>query len=236
MRRKFDRAVSGREVRSFPTELRAEGEAGARKIVGHAAVFNSLSEPMWGFREVVRPGAFTKTLGEGADVRAYWNHDRNIILGRRSSETLELSEDSDGLAMTITPPDTQTVRDLVLVPMERRDVREASFGFRVVKDAQTVERGENVRELLEVALFDVSPVSEPAYPAASIDMRSLDLSEELTEAYLEAFLAQLKLRGLTPAEISARFVPTGKEAPPPAQGGRGLGSLSRSLDLESVSV
>ena len=102
-----------REVRIIPldVELRAgEGEA-AGKLVGHAAVFDqwsTISEPWFGdlYEEQVAPGAFSKTIKEG-DIRALWNHDPNIVLGRVKAGTLELREDETGLATTITPPDNE---------------------------------------------------------------------------------------------------------------------------------
>ena len=82
------------ERRCFPvSEFRAiEDDKGLRHIVGYAAVFNSFSEEMYGFREKIAPGCFTKTIKED-DVRALWNHDSNHVLGRNKSGTLTLSED-----------------------------------------------------------------------------------------------------------------------------------------------
>jgi phage head maturation protease len=100
------RAIEHR-VLPLDSELRAgEGEQ-AGQLVGHAAVFNqwtTISE--WygdGWDESVAPGAFRKTIKE-ADIRALWNHDPNIILGRNKAGTLKLSEDETGLLTTITPP------------------------------------------------------------------------------------------------------------------------------------
>jgi len=162
------------EVRSFQLEgieVRAAEEGRSRKLVGYAAVFDQISEDLGGFREVIRRGAFRKTLQE-ADVRALWNHDENFVLGRTKSGTLRLEEDERGLKIEIDPPDTQWARDL-LVSIERGDVDQMSFAFVPVKDNWTEGRdGKPLRELLEVRLFDVSPVTWPAYPQTSIQVRS----------------------------------------------------------------
>lgn len=151
-------------------EVRASDDG--PKIEGHAAVFNSLSVPMFGFREKINEGAFTKTIQE-ADVRALFNHDPNFVLGRNRSNTLELKEDSEGLHYSIKPPDTQQARDLV-TSIERGDISQSSFGFRTVKDAWTDDSEDGiVRTLLEVRLFDVSPVTFPAYEATDSQVRSL---------------------------------------------------------------
>lgn len=158
-------------------ELRAEdGESG--KLVGYAAVFNREAEIWPGMVEVIRPGAFSDAVGRD-DVRALWNHDPNFVLGRSVAGTLDLVEDEIGLRVSITPPDTQWARDL-RESIRRRDVSQMSFTFRAVKDRwQSDESGKQTRELLEAELFDVSPVTFPAYAATTIEARSaLGLARE----------------------------------------------------------
>jgi len=151
---------------------------GPTRIEGYAAVFGTLSEDLGGFREMILPGAFTKTVQE-ADVRALWQHDPNYVLGRTRSGTLVLSEDGVGLQYTITPPDTQWARD-ALVTMKRGDVTQSSFAFRTIRDEWKTVEGALQRSLIEVALFDVSPVTYPAYPQTSAHARSrvFELSQQ----------------------------------------------------------
>lgn len=161
------------EHRAFPmtgVEIRA-GDGEPPKIVGHAAVFNSLSEDLGFFREKIAPGAFSKTIQE-ADVRALWNHDPNYVLGRTKSGTLKLAEDDKGLAVEINPPNTQWARDL-MESIRRGDVDQMSFGFQVVKEEWEGDANNPIRVLKEVRLFDVSPVTFPAYTATDVQMRSL---------------------------------------------------------------
>jgi len=152
------------------TELRAEEDGKAMRIKGHAAVFNQKSEVIFGFREIVLPGAFAKSIKKD-DVRALWNHEPNFPLGRLKSGTLRLSEDRQGLLSEIDLPDTQVGRDLY-VSIKRGDVDQMSFGFRTISDGWRKEHGETIRELVEVDLFDVSPVTYPAYPQTDISARS----------------------------------------------------------------
>lgn len=161
------------ERRAFPlTEVRIDRRQGEPvRLTGHAAVFNKLSEELWGFRERIKPGAFAKTLGN--DVRALWNHDANHVLGRTTAKTLTLREDEVGLAVEILLPDTQTGRDLA-VSIERGDVSQMSFAFRTITDRWNTENGETIRTLEEVELFDVSPVTFPAYPDTDVAVRSLE--------------------------------------------------------------
>jgi hypothetical protein len=124
------------------------------------------------FREIIRPGAFDRILNRQRgrqDVVALLNHDSNLILGRTSSGTLELSSDEKGLRYTVTPPDTQVGRD-TLELVRRRDLRGSSFAFAVDAKGEQWSSDEQgpVREIRDVSLLaDVSVVLTPAYPASS---------------------------------------------------------------------
>jgi len=168
---------------NFKVERRAEGDD-PPKIIGHAALFNSLSEEIYGFREQIAPGAFKNAVKED-DVRALFNHDPNIVLGRTGPGTLRLSEDSKGLAIEIDPPDTQQARDL-MVSIERGDVSQMSFGFRVTSEEWEFKDGKepDIRTLTEVQLFDVSPVTFPAYTDTDVSLRAMrDLHSEARKRY-----------------------------------------------------
>jgi uncharacterized protein len=159
-----------KEIRTFPlSELRVDGDK-KPKIVGYASVFNQKSDDLGGFREIVKPGAFSKTISE-SDIRALFNHDPNYVLGRKKTGTLELSEDEHGLRIAINPPETTWAKDL-LTSIRRGDIDQMSFGFKTIKDDWEKRDGENIRSLSEVRLFDISPVTFPAYPQTSVEARS----------------------------------------------------------------
>lgn len=163
------------------SELRAEGDKESPRLTGYAAVFDVWTD-IWFWREKINRGAFTKTIQE-ADVRALFNHDPNFVLGRNGAGTLRLREDDKGLFVEIDSPSTQTIQDLVVSPIQRGDVSQMSFGFIVVKERMTIkqddEAGDDIseREILEVKLFDVSPVTFPAYPETSIEANSIPSHE-----------------------------------------------------------
>src|SRR5947209_7458736 len=103
MERRFETAPDYRaELR---LEQRKEGEP--KTLVGYPAKFNTVSRDLWGFKETILPGAFKRTLAEGADVRALVNHNPDMVLGRTRSGTLRLKEDAVGLRMEVDTPDTQ---------------------------------------------------------------------------------------------------------------------------------
>ncbi len=173
---KIKKRVDGEiEHRAFPfSEVRIEQrEDEPAKILGHAAVFNKLSEVLFGgVREKIEPGAFKKTIKE-ADIRALFNHDSNYVLGRNKSKTLRLAEDDVGLKIEIDPPDTTWAKDLV-TSIRRGDINQMSFGFQTVQDKWEGKNTDKpIRTLLEVKLFDISPVTFPAYPQTDVGVRSV---------------------------------------------------------------
>jgi len=177
-----------RYIQGGKLELRSrgkeEGTTGERVIVGMPIVYGRYSEILgggWGrFRETIKPGAATKALSRpDADIRALFNHDSNFVLGRSvGSHTLTLTETDEGVEMEVVPPDTQMVRDFVIAPIERGDVDGMSFSFDVPPDGDSWEEDEEgrmVRTITEISkLYDVGPVTFPAYTDTTAAMRSLD--------------------------------------------------------------
>ena len=125
--------MSDVEKRSYAGEVRAESrENEPTHIIGYGSVFNSMSEVMWGFREIIMPGAFDDVLED--DVRGLFNHDPNFILGRSKAGTLSLSVDETGLKYDIIAPDNPTIRDLVIAPLKRGDITQSSFAFKIARN------------------------------------------------------------------------------------------------------
>jgi len=156
-------------------ELRVKTEDDKNTLTGYAAVFNSMSEDLGGFREKIDPGAFKNAL-KTSDCRALFNHDSNFVLGRQSAKTLRLKEDKNGLMMECDLPDTQFAKDL-MVSVNRGDITQQSFGFTVKTDQWEEDRSteKTTRTIIEIGeLFDVSPVTFPAYPDTTVAKRSLD--------------------------------------------------------------
>lgn len=173
-------AQSKKEIRTLPiVELRVSSADEENFIEGHAAVFDSWSETLGGifpFKEKVKRGAFTSSL-EKDDIRALFNHDPNYVLGRNKAGTLQLKEDERGLFVKIFPPDTAWAKDL-RTSILRGDINQMSFGFTVEEDEWRYEDGYDVRELRKVKLFDVSPVTFPAYTATDVGIRAMESYQE----------------------------------------------------------
>lgn len=189
-----------------PIELRAaEGEGKPRKFSGYAALYNSrsanLGSPERPFIEIIAPGAFDGVLKQ--DVRALFNHNPDHVLGRsrEAGGTVRLFSDERGLGFEIDVPDTQLGRDLA-TSVERGDIDQNSFAFRVAKDGDkwVEENGVITRTIKRVAeLFDVSLVTYPAYPDTSVAVRSLDefLRQQTPPAQSPTDARETRLRILT---------------------------------------
>lgn len=161
-------------------EVRAS-ENGNSVIEGYASVFNKDSLDLGGFVETVNPNAFSRTLVENPDIRALWNHDSGEPLARTVSKTLEVSADENGLKVRINLPSTGK-GPFVAEMVKRGDIKEMSFGFITRKDKWDINSVPNRRELLDVDLYEVSPVTFPAYPDTSLAMRSLNEAKKEAEA------------------------------------------------------
>jgi HK97 family phage prohead protease len=167
----------------------AKNSKGGDMIAGYATKFTpALSDDLGGFFECIDPHAFDECLASNPDVRGLWNHDANHVLGRTIAGTLRLSVDSTGLAYEIDPPATNMAKDL-MISMDRGDVTQSSFGFYCIDDTWEDRNGKVIRTVLKADLFDVSPVTYPAYPDATAGVR--DLALRSAPANIKAKLASL---------------------------------------------
>lgn len=169
--------VGDRERRTLsaePLELRSDDATAT--IAGYAAVFNQetiIGGGSWGFREQIHPDAFDEAV-KTDDVRALFNHDPNYLLGRTENGTLRLRVDKKGLRYEVDLPDTAQARDVKTL-IARGDVSGSSFGFTVEADEwdeREVKQGKlPLRTITKASLYDVSPVTYPAYPQTSVSAR-----------------------------------------------------------------
>lgn len=220
--------LPSRERRTIQGEIQLRADEDGPKI-GMFVPFNRRSEELWGFTELIRPSAFTKTLQErGSDIVSLWNHDSNWVLGRQSNKTLTLEEADDGLRGIVTLDAEDAMHKHFARRVERRDVVGTSFGFETVRDEwKTKPDGTVLRELVELRLWDVSPVTFPAYPDSEAERRSSAF--DLAVAKVGADPADL-------AELLARAV-DGKVADPDADEVRAwVDRLTGVLPLPAIPV
>lgn len=198
-------------------ETRGEGQP---VITGYAARYYDpnvsgtefrLDMGKWGvIHERIMPGAFNRALNED-DVVGLFNHDPNHILGRMSAKTLTLRTDDKGLVYEITPPASA---GNVVESIRRGDLRGSSFAFmprlggQTWRDAEIDKKEVTIRELTDVQLFDVSPVTYPAYPATSTGVRAFsveDLTKEIEAHRKRQAEAKSRINGNHAMEESLGF-------------------------------
>lgn len=183
-------------------EKRGESERGIYRAGGLGIVYNSRSVNLGGFVEVIRPGAARDVLSRGPDVRALFNHNPDLVLGRTLASTLRLSESDIGTDYEFDAPDTSYARDLGVL-LDRGDITQSSFAFRVTADGVEWSEDEETGLLLRIihrfaALSDMSPVTYPAYPASTSGKRGalsveLDATVEVDDPDEEARAAEARL-------------------------------------------
>ena len=165
---------------------------------GHAAIFNSLSEDLGGFKELLAPSAFRAALRKHPDVRLLHNHDANYVMARTASGNLELREDTTGLHVFARVDRRISWVEDLRTSMQRVDIDQMSFAFTITEQGDewaATEDGQVIRTILPDGvdeLYDVSIVTYPAYRATAVNMRS-DLEQAAAAGRLPESLA----RGLT---------------------------------------
>lgn len=153
-------------------------------LTGYAAVFGQETVIGGWFREIIDAGAFDEALARPDDVRAQFNHDANRVLGRTTAKTLRLAIDDQGLRYEIDLPETSYAKDLA-ASVERGDVSQSSFMFEVTGEKWEYpprSSGElPLRRVQNVKLYDVAPVTFPAYAGTSVSARAMELAADWRE-------------------------------------------------------
>jgi HK97 family phage prohead protease len=158
-------------------EVKAD-ENGRTVIRGYAAVFESESQDLGGFYEIVERGAFDEVMSSNPDVFGKYNHER--VIGRTSSGTMRLMVDERGLRYEIDPP--RAAADVVEL-IERGDVRGSSFAFRSKPADESWQRDAGGRMIRRIKKFsflgDAGPVDTPAYMATEtyVSKRALEMAQ-----------------------------------------------------------
>jgi HK97 family phage prohead protease len=162
-------------------ETRDGDDPDAMIVYGYAAVFNSRTEIRKGQFEQIEPGTFTRTLAAGADVRLNFNHDPSQILARTESGSLTLWEDDHGLGYRgeLNPDDPQAVS--IYAKIKRGDVSASSFMFDIKDEAVEDVDGGRLFKIRDVDLYDVAPVTFPAYDTATVSARTIQRRMNIDE-------------------------------------------------------
>ncbi len=161
-------------------ELRSAGdESDTPTISGYGAVYGSASLDLGGFREIIDPHAFDRSLKGRGEIRSFFNHDPSKPLASLRAGNLTLKSDDRGLFYEIKPPNTTYANDVVEA-VRAKLVRGSSFSFLTRTDSWHEEKGVQIRTLLDVDLLEVGPVTTPAYEKTTSQVRSMLEARGLT--------------------------------------------------------
>jgi len=138
-------------LRSFPLEVKAVEETG--QFEGILSVYNVVDLG----KDLVEPGAFTRTLAAGTERPLLWQHETPIgLVSLSDSPTALLVKGKLSLG-------TQAGRD-ALALMQDRVVRGLSIGYETLRESYK----DGVRHLLELKLWECSLVTFPMLPEAVV--------------------------------------------------------------------
>jgi len=166
-------------------------------LEGYFVRYDDVYHVAEGATESIARGALTEAIK--GDVRALYNHNTDIVLGRTSAGTLTLKDDDVGLwgSIKINSNDSQAMDAYARIA--RGDVTGCSFGFTIPKDGQDVDVREDGSVHWTIKkidpLYEVSPVVFPAYEATYVEARKKELDEikqKRTEAWRAKRLKRLK--------------------------------------------
>jgi HK97 family phage prohead protease len=186
MIRNAEQITMNAEVRAVKTD------DGTLRIGGYAATFGNEATGL-NFREVIAPGAFTRTLAADNAIFLLVNHDmEQLPLASTKSGTLRLSEDSVGLRMEadLDPNNPRAVE--LASALSRGDVDKMSFAFTVAPGGDTREEG--LRTLTDLDLYEVSVVNLPAYEATAVGMRNSQEDLSLRKRKIKAKFNHSRLK------------------------------------------
>ena len=162
-------------------------------VEGYFSVFNEIYTVWDGITESIAPGAFSDVLND--DVRALFNHNTDLILGRTTNHTLELRQDDKGLwgRIKLNPKDTDAVNAYQRIA--RGDVTGCSFGFDIASEERTVSDDGSVHYTITRVkpLWEISPCVFPAYEATSVEARHLN-EENIKKRERTEWIAKMKER------------------------------------------
>ena len=169
---------------------RSEGENMPKEIGGIAAVINSVTDLGY-FEEVIERGAFDYALSKEYDIRCLFNHEAELILGRTKANTCNVFVNADGnLEYTWVPDYENPTHMSVVRSIMRGDITQSSFAFTIKEQtwSDSTKYGTMGKRTIKIIdeLFDVSPVTYPAYQDTEADARSVvalrDQEREIEEA------------------------------------------------------
>ena len=184
----------GVTYRALPSALHSRAADDGKKIIeGYFIVTNRQTELWKGAYETVSPDAL-KNISNADDVRALFNHDSNIVLGRTKAKTLSLEVRNDGLYGVIEINENDKEALDIYERVKRGDIDQCSFGFEIIEErTEWLDNGDVHWTIDDIRLHEVSVVTFPAYADTSVSARSKQ-ADDLKTRQLQLRKEKLKER------------------------------------------
>ena len=174
------------EYKSAAFELKAEPDAEG-VFEGYASVFDVVDQGL----DVVKPGAFAKSLAGGRKVKMLWQHDQSQPIGVWE----KVEEDERGLFVRGRLVKGVRRADEAAALLKAGAMDSMSIGYRV-KEASD-EAGGRIRALDEVELFEVSLVTFPMLPDAHVTaVKSIRTIRDFERALRDAGFSQTEAKAI----------------------------------------
>lgn len=178
--------IENRQIEVDEIEIRAKTEDGKPEqntVSGIGIVYNREVEIWPGYFEKIRSGAFARSIGEGREIKSFFNHNPNSVLSTTRSTPALVIEDTPTVLRFESPIPPTTYGNDLKINLERKNVRGASFSFSVSDNGDIItrdEKGVYHREIVDADIYEVGPVTNPAYPQTKVGLRDVEsLAEEL---------------------------------------------------------
>lgn len=174
-------------------ETRNDTESDELHLVGFFVRYDDVYQVWDGVTESIAPGAFADSIN--GDVRALFNHNTDLVLGRTSAGTLKLEDRPEGLWGDITVNQNDTDAMNAYQRTLRGDISGASFGFEIEQETRTVSDDGSVHYTINKVnpLYEISLCSYPAYQATHVDARH-DGEENIRKRMLDEWKCQMKAK------------------------------------------
>lgn len=154
-------------------------------VEGMGIVYNSKTEIYPGIFESILPGAFSESLSTFRTIKSFINHKPSEILSTtRSDPALEILDGDDFLEFSSPIPPT-TYGDDLIINLQRGNINGASFSFCITENGDHYKKlpdGSLHRTIIEAEIYEVGPVTNPAYEQTNVNLRNKEFFDSLKKS------------------------------------------------------
>lgn len=193
-----------KRISYFKPQFQARDDGGTKTIEGIFVPYGQETALWKYYFEEIAEGAFTQSIKEN-DIRVLYNHNSDVVLGRKSAKTVDIEERKEGVyaRVTINPHDTEALN--IYERVKRGDISGCSFGFYTsVEKYEDKPNGAFKSIIVQGELLELSVCPFPAYEQSTyIEARKQDYDKyraktiNIQKTELKERLAKNGIKGIT---------------------------------------